>query len=67
MYIIMKLALIGILFIVIIIIQIYKIIKEKENIIKETFDLIKKYNYEKQFRKDSIRKHRTEFRKKAVM
>ena len=44
MYIIMKLALIGILFIVIIIIQIYKIIKEKEGIVKETFDLVKKYN-----------------------
>ena len=63
MYIIMKLALIGILFIVIIIIQIYKIIKEKEGIVKETFDLVKKYNYEEQFRKDSIRKHRTDLEK----
>lgn len=59
----MKFALIGILFIVIIIIQIYKIIKEKEKILKETFNLIKKYDYEKQFRKDSIKKHRIDLEK----
>ena len=59
----MKLALIGILFLVLIIFHIYKIIKEKEGIVKETFDLVKKYNYEEQFRKDSIRKHRTDLEK----
>lgn len=60
MYIIMKLALIGILFIFIIIIQIYRIIKQKEVILNETFDLLKKYNYEKEFRMDSIKKHRND-------
>ena len=55
MYIIMKLIYIGIFFILIIILQIYKIIGEKGKILKETFNLIKKFKLENRFRKDSIR------------
>ena len=55
MYIIMKLIYIGIFFMLIIILQIYKIIGEKGKIIKETFDLIKKFKLQDRFRKDSIR------------
>lgn len=55
MYIIMKLIYVGIFFMLIIILQIYKIIGEKGKIIKETFDLIKKFKLQDRFRKDSIR------------
>ena len=51
----MKLIYIGIVFILIIILQIYKIIGEKGKILKETFDLIKKFKLQNRFRKDSIR------------
>ena len=55
MYIIMKLVYIGILFILILIAQIYKVIYEKGKILEETFDILKKFKLQNKFRKDNIR------------
>ncbi len=50
----MKLILIGLLILLIVICQIYKIIKEKEDIVKETFDFLKNYKKQRKYYKHNL-------------
>ena len=50
----MKLILLGLLILLIVICQIYKIIKEKEDIVKETFDFLKNYKKQRKYYKHNL-------------
>lgn len=50
----MKLLLIGLLVLLIVICQIYKIIKEKEDIVKETFDFLKNHKKQRKYYKHNL-------------
>ena len=50
----MKLILIGLLILLIVICQIYKIIREKEDITRETFDFLKNYKNQRKYNKHNM-------------
>jgi len=50
----MKLILIGLLILLIVICQIYKIIREKEDLTKETFDFLKNYKKQRNYYKHNL-------------